>query len=546
MALFYVAVAENIRGAPKPKLDLADVQQGDILNAMERFNRALSKGASGLQLPDNFKNADGSFISIPHTMEVVDEAEEKRKLAAPVAPTQCTGTGASTPEVHTIGTASMTFNYKTTPSFVPAPTSSAQLATMIANVATSFATGEFDMCMYLDVDVGKQGLNWNTATNSVATASIDLSGGNTDKLSATCNNCYAVMGGKITYKVDCAIKVQQASQSSCTVKMFVGGGVKFNLDVAVTKLNLSADVVNKNIFSGSKTEVFYDPSTSISISVTPNLSVGFKGTAVATGALRLQTSMDSSVALGVTCAAPAGTLNVGYTGGINLVEPTITSNLVMATYDLELSVTPDLVWTIGAGEMITADNVGSRDCQSATGMAVVVNIPNPMSFNWQFTQTTTTLTSKVFATVGFLVKDMNSYLAVNYEYPGSTTRTLYDYSKWPGNGIDTVFFVPVEVQYTWPMYSSSAAPTTVTLGSTVTAAVSLTKNYTPPAPAPAPTATSAATASSGGGSTGAIVGAIVGVLVLGGIGGYYFYNQKQALAKQTAEGSPTGLDLNKI
>lgn len=70
-----------------------------------------------------------------------------------------------------------------------------------------------------------------------------------------------------------------------------------------------------------------------------------------------------------------------------------------------------------------------------------------------------------------------------------------------------------------------------------------------PGPAPAPTAASAATASEeGGGSAGAIVGSIVGVLVLGGgIAGYYYYNQQQALAKQSAEGTTNGLDLpNKI
>merc|ERR1719506_1585596 len=68
----------------------------------------------------------------------------------------------------------------------------------------------------------------------------------------------------------------------------------------------------------------------------------------------------------------------------------------------------------------------------------------------------------------------------------------------------------------------------------------------PSTPTPPTPPTAASSKSSSGSSTGAIVGSICGVLVLGGIG-YYFYSQKQALAKQAAENAVTGLDAhNKI
>jgi hypothetical protein len=71
-----------------------------------------------------------------------------------------------------------------------------------------------------------------------------------------------------------------------------------------------------------------------------------------------------------------------------------------------------------------------------------------------------------------------------------------------------------------------------------------------PSPSPAPSqatpGNAAKSSKSSSATTGAIVGSICGVLVLGGIG-YYFYSQKQALAKQAAENAVTGLDsTNKI
>jgi len=42
-------VPKNLRQEKKPNLDLADIQQGDILNAMDKYVRALSKGKEGLK-----------------------------------------------------------------------------------------------------------------------------------------------------------------------------------------------------------------------------------------------------------------------------------------------------------------------------------------------------------------------------------------------------------------------------------------------------------------------------------------------------------------
>merc|ERR1712072_255449 len=73
--------------------------------------------------------------------------------------------------------------------------------------------------------------------------------------------------------------------------------------------------------------------------------------------------------------------------------------------------------------------------------------------------------------------------------------------------------------------------------------------YAPGAPTPGPTTapgpapTDASSKAKSGSSAGAIVGSVCGILVLGGIG-YYFYSQKQALAKQAAENATTGLDSN--
>ena len=79
-----------------------------------------------------------------------------------------------------------------------------------------------------------------------------------------------------------------------------------------------------------------------------------------------------------------------------------------------------------------------------------------------------------------------------------------------------------------PSFAPSAAPTAA------------------PSSSPDPNATASQGAASTSNNTGAIVGAVVGVLVVGGAG-YYFYNQKQALAKQAAEKSTAGLDTsNKI
>ena len=79
-----------------------------------------------------------------------------------------------------------------------------------------------------------------------------------------------------------------------------------------------------------------------------------------------------------------------------------------------------------------------------------------------------------------------------------------------------------------PSFAPSAAPTAA------------------PSSSPDPNATASQGAASTSNNTGVIIGAVVGVLVVGGAG-YFFYNQKQALAKQAAEKSTAGLDTsNKI
>jgi hypothetical protein len=66
---------------------------------------------------------------------------------------------------------------------------------------------------------------------------------------------------------------------------------------------------------------------------------------------------------------------------------------------------------------------------------------------------------------------------------------------------------------------------------------------TAPTAAPSSATDASSKASFGASSTGAVVGSVCGVLVLSGIG-YYFYSQKQALAKLAAENATTGLDSN--
>jgi hypothetical protein len=543
MALFYVAVAENIRGAAKPKLDLGDVQQGDILNAMERFTRALSKGASGLQLPDNFKKADGSFISIPHSMEVISEAEAKRKLATPVAPTKCDGDGASEIQTITVNSMDMSFNFNTNPVLYPAPTTLPEFTTLATSIPTVLTSGA-SLCMFLNVDVGQQGLNWDTATKAVKQADIDLS--DAAIFEATCTNCYAEMGGAITYKASCTINSLTPADSACNVQMFVGGGVKFGLDMSITKLNFDGQTVDKQLITGTKQQVFYDPQTSITISVTPALSVSFEGSAVSTGSLRVQTSMDSQVSVGLTFVLPAATFDVGFAGDITLVPPTITSDLEMDTYDLTVSVVPNLLWTIGAGQMVTAPVLSANplgdDNVAATGMAVEVVIPNPMSFNWQFTKTASDVTSKATATVGFAVSTMNAYLAANWYYTGSTASMdkpapLYDYSQWL-----PIYFGAGDFEANWPLYPSPDAATPAPLGADVPGAVSLTTSSTPPVPAPAP-ALGGNTSSSGdaktGMSGGEVAALVIGLLVAIALG-YYGYNHYMSKAAQ--DDAYTGLN----
>jgi len=504
-------------------------------------------------MPDNFKNADGSFISIPHNFEVVSEAEEKqRKLAAPVQPAPCNGTGASTMSTITANGVNMQFNYNTNPSFTPMPASVADFATLVTSVTEALTTSTSSVCMYLDVNVGSQGLNWDTTTNKVQSAVIDMSEG--DSLGMQCNNCYAVLGGAITYKASCDINSTNPGQSACTVQMYIGGGVKFNVDMLVTKINLAGSAVNKPVITGTKTQVFYDPTTSITISVTPAMTVGFQGTAVSTGTLTLTTSLDSSVSVGTTFTAPAGTLDVGFGGDITLQPPQITSNFNMSTYDLTFSVQPTLLWTIGAGQMVTATYltapIPSSDV-AATGMAVQINMPNPMTFSWQFTKAADAISSKASATLGFAVSNMNAFLAANWYYTGSTATianpaALYDYSKWPVSDVGIN-----DIEYNWPLYTSAAAATTVALGADVPGAVSLNTPSTPPAPGPAPAPapgpgnTNSNESTSSGMSGGETAGLIIGLIIAGALGYYAYslYKRKQETDNDAYTGLNAGLDV---
>jgi hypothetical protein len=479
-------------------------------------------------------------------------------------------------ESHTVDGKTVKFNFLTDPVLSPIPTDTAGWTSMASSVATAVANGKSAICIYLDVDVGQQGLNWDFTKSAVQTASIDLAGG-TSYITATCDNCYAKMGGALTYKTDCQIDITDPTKSTCTVNLFVGGGVAFDLTMSVKDLNFAGNQAPSTIYSGTKTQVFYDPQTTISVSLTPTLKAAFSGTAKSTGALTVKTSMNSQVNVGATCSlsGSAFSFDVGYAGDIELNEPTITSNLQMDTYDLTISVTPDLMWTIGAGEMVTAPYVSafSSSDVAATGMAVVMDVPNPITFSWNFAKKSSSdITSTASATVGFLVNSLNTYLAVNYFYSGSTATKennapLYDYSKWADSYVGTT---TIGAEYKWPLYTapSGTKPTTVALGTAKSGKLSLTGGAAPaPAPAPAPTPTAptkpaptaptkpaptaptkpaptaptapTSSASKGdaksGMSGGAVAGLVIGLLVAAALA-YYVFTQYTAKAPEANAG----------
>lgn len=403
-----------------------------IFRLSQKREHALKK----MNLPRTF---DASQIRVNREETTLHHRNEQALAVSTLTPCD----GVTVTDI-TIGSAKLTYNYETKPS----------MPTKVADVGPSIVTDlqTPSMCVYFKVDGGALSLNAD-ATGTKAATSIKVKNPSGVTGDTTCSDCYAYLGMNLSFKMDCTIDATTPSKSKCTTQFQTGGVFNYGFDFSVKDLGVTAAKDVANIYTGTKTVVFFDPKTQITISATPTIDLGFTGTIQSTGTSKVTSSLKSTASLQTDVKVDANGVTVATEAKANVVLTpfTITSTAAAtADFDFHLKFMPTIQWQITCGKMAVVD-------KQANGASLVINLSNPYVFDFVFTKKGTTYSSGHQAMYGSTLNNIAFYLGAFYVVEPSSTSAL-DYDKWKDTNPDFLSFSPtIAIARVYPIYSSTGS-----------------------------------------------------------------------------------------
>lgn len=230
-------------------------------------------------------------------------------------------------------------------------------------------------CIWMQGNLAAVNMNFNTATSSATLTPIAFAGTATG---FACNNCYAYVGAKIGFSMNCALL---ATTPSCSIGFSTGGGIGYNVNLAMTNPTLTGSSTVNVASTTTAITLFQDPSTglyievagySLDITVTGDLTA--KGSTTAASGFSTQANFN----LGMTTA---GAYVQGFDAAVVVNPPTVSASglTLSANADINYQVVPTITWNIG--DAFTSSLTGTN--------AVYATFKTPFTAEYMFTEAAT-------------------------------------------------------------------------------------------------------------------------------------------------------------